>query len=179
MIAFADAAMKSGRFIVDASFPAPVRAVAGKAALLARVKIDVDEESEIGRKTLARVTVELQNRLLLQATPGTLIGQRGIREAVAQNDLVLGQRRTNDLLHILGAAGKVKQQLRARPQLCVLRIQQNLPNLKPYAGAARLNGLHNWLTGLAQTVRQQAQLRSLTATIDPFERDEDPRLPHP
>src|SRR5947209_1254682 len=95
----------------------------------------------------------------------TLVGKRGIRESVADNNLASSQRRHNDFRCGLSSRGKHQQQLRHGSHFRIRRIEENSPYLTSDASRTRLLVLRHGNTRLPQPLHEQPHLGRFPASF--------------
>src|ERR1700722_1764344 len=86
-VAIAHPGMKLGVFVVDAGFLLAETFVSAAGAGKAGVEIDIDEDGGVGFEAAAGNAVEREHDFGIEAAAVPLVCQRGIGEAVAENDL--------------------------------------------------------------------------------------------
>src|SRR5262249_7993203 len=118
--------------------------------------------------------VDGPNRFRVEPPRHALVDSGGIEKTITEHNFVFCQRRGNDFAHKLRATGGKKKELSLRRKfLALVRKLQQSTDFFADCGAARLAGGHNWCAGLAQAVRQAAELRGLATALRAFKSDEN------
>src|SRR3569833_3406986 len=139
-IAAADAFVECGALVIDARIGLASALVAAFGACEAGVEIDVDEDGGVRLETLAGDAVELADDGGIETAAAALINERGIGEAIAEDDLALGKRGADNFFHVLGAAGEIEEQFGAGVDGGVGRVEQDAADVAADFGAAGLYG---------------------------------------
>jgi hypothetical protein len=132
---------------------------------------DAQQQSAVGQQILGGEQVERQYLLHAQAAAGSLVGERGVHEAVEQHCGAFGEQRSHALVHELGARRRVQEGLGTRPdgKRGVLDERADLLGERHTAGLAQQ--LHR-LPALAQALEQGVCERRLAGAVDPLDRDQ-------
>ena len=136
-------------------------------------RVDGQKKRPIGGQVAGCELVDRPDRLQTQRSSGSLIGERGVDEAIEQDKLASGQQGLERLLDELRARGGVKQRLgtRADPQVGVLDEPANQlrgANAAGFAHQARVDAAP--LQGCAERERQ----RRLAGSVEALDRDQLP-----
>ena len=158
----------------DSAWPTALIAAFRRARRLVSRSISISRVTS-GLKPLHAMRSSSSTTFAIEAAPASLIDQSRIGEAVAQHDSSGIERGPNHLVHILRAAGEVKQQLGARLDIGAGRIEQDLADLPANPGSAGLDGFDDVPAAVAQPLGKHPELRGLAAAVDAFERNEHPR----
>ena len=86
--------------------------VAGARARQAGFGVDIHQNGQMRLEAAAGDAFERHHGFRAQPAAVALVDQRGIREAVGQNDLAARQGRRDPFIHVLRARGEIEQQLR-------------------------------------------------------------------
>jgi len=76
----------------------------------ARLEVDIDQQRHVRSQAAAGDAREVGDYLFSEAAPEALVGQRGICEAIREDDFAFGQGGENHLLYVLRAGGEIEQQ---------------------------------------------------------------------
>ena len=106
-----------------------------------------------------------------EPAPRALVGERGVREAVHQHDVHFLQQRQQQLLHELGACGRVEQRFGLRGDV-ELRVGEQVAKALGEGDAARLAHELRVDSPRAQRVVQSAGERGLARAVDALDRDQ-------
>jgi hypothetical protein len=136
-VALADALVEVEGFVVETGFGGRAGLIAGRGALLAERRGEVEQNGEVRAEALATDAIEIADDADAQAANDTLIDDGGIGKAVGDDNASGAESGEDDLLHGLGATGEVEQQLGNGKQMAVSGIEQNGTNLVADGGAAR------------------------------------------
>lgn len=178
MVAFADAVVEGGGFVVESGFFRSSPLIAAPRTFLAGGYVDIDEDGEIGLNVAAGNLVESEDGVGIEAAAAALVTERGIGEAVTEYDGAAVERGTDDLFHILGAAGEVEKELGARGDFAAGGVKKNLADEPADFGAAWFNGFDDLAAFRAERFGEEAQLSGFAAAIDSFEGDERSAFGH-
>ena len=91
----------------------------------------------------------------------------------------LRERRGDDLRHVLGAVGKVEQQLGQRRRRALRHVHEEAAHLRSEGGAAGLTRLHHGDAARPQGGGGEADLCGLACPLDAFEGDQAPTFSQP
>ena len=171
-IAIADAFVECGAFLVNTRLVGAGAFIAAPGACEACLCIDVDEDRDVGPEAATGDAVEIAHDFGVESAPAALIDQGGIGEAVAEHGAAGFERGPDHFVDILGAAGKVEQELGARPDVGAGGVEQNLPDLFPDRRAAGFHGLYHVVAPLPHPLREVAELCGFAAAVDAFKSDE-------
>jgi hypothetical protein len=105
----------------------------------------------------------------IHSTPVSLVGESGIGKSIADNNLAFAERRGDTLTEMLHPGGGVQVQLSHGLNPDIFRREQDLPDLLPYSGPARLTGKQKRPMKAFQERCQEADLGGLAAPFDSFE----------
>ena len=97
------------RGVLERLEPGDLRRLAGEAHLHRQVQ----EDREVRHQAAGREALHLAQLVHRHAGAGALVGQRGVRVAVAQHHGATGQGGRDDLVHVLGPRGGEQQRVRA------------------------------------------------------------------
>jgi hypothetical protein len=109
-------------------------------------------------------------------SPVSLVGEGGVGESIADNELAFAERRGDDLTNMLHPGGSVQIQLSHRLNPDIFRRKQDLPDLLPYSGSARFTGKQERPMKAFQERCQEADLGGLAAPFDSFEGNEKAQI---
>jgi hypothetical protein len=139
------------------------------------LRIDVDQDRQVGRHMTGRGPQHRHSALGGQATPGSRHHRRRLHEAVGDHHVRLGERREDALLQLLGLAGDVEEELDERRQRQVALVAGELPDVlgdrrgELAAGADVGDGEPAGAQRLGDPVRH----RRLARSVDALEHDEE------
>jgi hypothetical protein len=139
----------------------------------ADVVVEIEEQREVGEETLRAPHVEGGDVVGAQTAPVPLISQRGIHVAVAQHHLAVLQRRSDDLLHQVGAGRRVKQSLRPCRHAAMSGIEQHAADIFAQRSPSGLARHQDHVAALPKPLGQQIHLRGLATAVETLEGDED------
>jgi hypothetical protein len=91
-----------------------VAGVAAAGAVQGRIEVRQQEDGQVGLKVAAEEAVEVEDDFRTQLASATLVGFRGVGEAIAEDDLAGFESGSDDLLNGLGAIGEHHGQLGVR-----------------------------------------------------------------
>ncbi len=132
---------------------------------------DPQEQRPVGCQSARREQVDGANLLDTEATARSLVGERGVDEAVEQHQRPVIQERQHSLLDQLGSCRRIQKRLGAGADL-QLRILDEVPDALGELHAARLaHELHRGPVPF-ELVRQRLRQRRLSGAVDALDRDE-------
>ena len=178
VIGVVDLAVELERLIVHAGFAVRLGDVAGAGARQAGFGIDIHQDRQVRLEPAAGDAIERRDGVGAQAAAVALIDQRRIGEAVGKHDFAAVQRRPDHFVHVLRARGEVEQQLGARAQFLIGRVEQDAADLHGDRRSAGLDGLDDRAAHVAQARRQPVHLGRLAGPVHAFEGDEETALFH-
>src|SRR5690606_4745941 len=111
---------------------------AGAHAAKASGGLDVEQKGEIGAHPPGADVGDFANLGGMHATSVPLVGQGGVKEAIADDDVPLAQLGTDHLLHQLRAGGCKQKDFGQRPHILVLRVGQDASDDFSHSSTARL-----------------------------------------
>jgi hypothetical protein len=152
----------------------PIGRRAGAAAASAReADLDraVEHESQVGQEALARHLFDRADCLQRKLPPVGLIGQRRVREAIAEHHDTCLEGRANQALHVLGTVGEDQEEL-GEPADVGRRMQEQLANPLAERRSARLACDAYGKALPFEGGGKEADLGRLAAAFDTFDRDE-------
>ncbi len=132
--------------------------------------IEQQEEGAVGHDPADRREIEVEHPLEPEAPSDSLVRDRGVDVAVADDRLAPLERRADDLLDVLRASRRVEQRL--GPRLDVAAVQDEVADLLAELGAAGLAGREDGLAVGFEARSQELRLRRLAAAVEAFEGDE-------
>jgi len=134
-----------------------------------------EQERAIGKEAAHCGEVEVEHPLEPEPPRDTLVGDRRVDVAIADDRRTSLERRPDHLVHVLGARRRVQERFRPRSDVTTVQHQvaDPLPELRP----ARLAcGDDVFAVGL-EPLDEKLGLRRLPRPVEPFQRDE--HRPHP
>ena len=171
-VAFADAVVEGGAFVVDARFGRAEALVAAFGAVEAGFEIDIDEDGGGGAEALAGDAVEIEDDGGVEAAAAALVDEGGVGEAVAEDDAAGVERGADDFVDVLGAAGEVEEEFGARLDGGTGGVEQDAADLAADFGAAGFDGFDDFAAVFAEILGEQAELRGFAAAVYAFEGEE-------
>src|SRR5256886_13311323 len=134
----------------------------------------VEQDRQVRLKTTGGLGLQPSQRVEVEATAITLVSERRIRVAIAEDQLATCQPRADHLLDVLRSRRSEEQRLRPWRHRDVLPAQQNGADHLPHPGTARFAGGPHWIALLGQRCGQAMDLRRLPTALGPLEADEEP-----
>jgi hypothetical protein len=132
----------------------------------------VEHDREVGDEAVACRPVERADDVEVEPPPVPLICDRGIREAVAQNDATGREGGSDHALDVLTTVGQVEQQLRRRRGWLVRDLQEHGPQRAAEWCSPRLACQKNRVTGRQKLLGHALHERRFPRALDPLHGDE-------
>ncbi len=104
----------------------------------------------------------------------SLVSDRGVGKAVAEDPAAFPEGRQDKRLHVLAAGGGKKEQLRLGPDFNGTPVQKQLTDLHAQGRPPGLTGYQRPDTPLLEMLRGQTDLSALSRSLDAFKGDEGP-----
>ena len=134
-------------------------------------RIEVEQDGQVRADGAASEQIGGFDERAVEPAAARLIGDRGVNETVAEDDLTGSQGRRDDIGDELRAASREQQGLGGRADDGAGMLE-DVPHLLAERRATRFAEAQHARAGSAETVRQTGQLRGLSRAFPSFERDE-------
>ena len=138
-----------------------------------RVDVELEQEGPVGKQAAHRGEVEVEHAVQPELAADSLVGDRRVDVAVADDHRATLERRADHLVHVLGAGGRVHERL--GPRADVIAVQDEIPELLAElraAGLARGDDVER--VGLEPRT-QELRLGRLPGAVEAFEGEEHRR----
>ena len=131
---------------------------------------DLEQDRPVGHEAPDRSKVEVEHPLEPEAAGDSLVGDRRVDVAVADDGCTPRERRPDELLDVLGARGRVERRL--GPRGYVATVQQQVANFFPEWCATRLAREDDLGSLGLEAGAEQPRLGGLAGAVEPLESDE-------
>jgi len=141
----------------------------------ARSSIDIEQDRKHRPETSRHDTVKLPDVRDRQPPPVSLVGERRIGEAVAQDDPALCESGEDHLAEMLRAARRIQEELRRGVQPSVERVQEDPADLVADGRTARFPGERHRPSLFRKILQEAGDLGRLAGALDALKGDERSR----
>jgi len=134
---------------------------------------DIEEQGQVWGQSTGRESVQSAKELNVQPAGVALIGEGGVRKAVAQHHRSFFEGRLDDMGYMLAAAGQDQEGLALRRDRFDRWAKKEFPYPLGKGGPPWFPGLHHAVAVLTKELRQPDKLGRFAASFDPFEGDQE------
>ncbi len=120
--------------------------------------VEVEENGQVGHEATGRPPGKPAHLVVVELSAATLVGDRGVDEAVGDDDGTSFERGSDHLRDMLAAVRGVKQRFAARRHAGVCAVEQDLAYPRAGRGATRLEREDNVVTERIQCLGKQPRL---------------------
>ena len=145
----------------------------GAGALETGVGWKVEEERKVGSQAAGGYCVEFSDEFRAEGAAVALVGDRGVREAIADDGLAAFEGGPDDFGDVLGAGGLEEEEFGERLDRRRIRVLEELPDVAAERGAGGFFGEGDGVAVFAETFGEFVGDRGFAGAVAAFEGDEE------